>query len=61
MLYRHLRENDCIIEVPYFNQKLLFQTPRDIVRMITSGDERWREYVPESASRMVEHIKEEQK
>ncbi len=60
-LYRHLRETGCIIEVPYFNQKLLFQTPRDIVRMITSGDESWRDYVPESASRMIEHIKEEQK
>lgn len=60
-LYRHLRENQCIIEVPYFNQKLLFQTPRDIVRMIGCGDESWRDYVPESASRMVEHIKEEQK
>ena len=60
-LYRHLRETGCIIEGPYFNQKLLFQTPRDIVRMITSGDEKWREYVPASAARMVEHIKEEQK
>ena len=60
-LYRHLRETGCIIEVPYFNQKLLFQTPRDIVRMIAAGDEQWREYVPESAARMVEHIKEEQK
>jgi hypothetical protein len=60
-LYRHLRETGCIIEVPYFNQKLLFQTPRDIVRMITSGDDKWREYVPASAARMVEHIKEEQK
>ncbi len=60
-LYRHLRETGCIIEVPYFNQKLLFQTPRDIVRMIAAGDEKWREYVPASAARMVEHIKEEQK
>ena len=58
-LYRHLRETGCIIEVPYFNQKLLFQTPRDIVRMIKAGDDQWCEYVPESANRMVEHIKEE--
>lgn len=58
-LYRHLREAGYIIEVPYFNQKLLFQTPRDIERMIKSGDEQWCEYVPESANRMVEHIKEE--
>lgn len=58
-LYRHLRETGCIIEVPYFNQKLLFQTPRDIVRMIKTGDEHWCEYVPESAHRLVDHIKEE--
>ena len=58
-LYRHLRETGCIVEVPYFNQKFLFQTPRDIVRMIEAGDETWREYVPQSANRLVEHIKEE--
>ena len=58
-LYRHLRETGCIIEVPYFNQKLLFQTPRDIVRMIKADDDQWCEYVPESAKRHVEHIKEE--
>ena len=58
-LYRHLRETGCIVEVPYFNQKLLFQTPRDIVRMIKAADESWREYVPASAERLVEHIKEE--
>ena len=51
----------CIIEVPYFNQKLLFQTPRDIIRMIETGDDQWREYVPASAVRMVEHIKGEGK
>ena len=56
---RYLRENGYIVEVPYFNQKLLFQTPRDIVRMIKAGDEQWKEYVPESATRLVEHIKEE--
>ena len=58
-LYRHLRESGCIVEVPYFNQKLLFQTPRDIVRMIEAGDAAWQEYVPASAARLVEHIKEE--
>ena len=57
-LYRHLRETGCIIEVPYFNQKLLFQTPRDIVRMIKTGDEHWCEYVPETARRLVERWSE---
>lgn len=56
-LYRHLRENGNIIEVPYFNQKLLFRTPRDIIRMIKEGDEEWKEFVPEQAYRMVEHLK----
>lgn len=58
-LYRHLRESGNVIEVPYFNQKLLFQTPRDIIRMIQSGDDQWKEYVPEAAYRMAEHIKPE--
>ena len=56
-LYQHLRENGDVIEVPYFNQKLLFRTPRDIIRMILSGDEQWKEYVPEAAYRMAEHLK----
>ncbi len=56
-LYQHLRENGDVIDVPYFNQKLLFRTPRDIIRMISSGDEQWKEYVPEAAYRMAEHLK----
>lgn len=56
-LYQHLRENGDVIEVPYFNQKLLFRTPRDIIRMISSGDVQWKEYVPEAAYRMAEHLK----
>lgn len=56
-LYRHLREDGDIVDVPYFNQKLLFQTPRDIIRMIDAGNEEWKEYVPEEAFRMVDHLK----
>ncbi len=56
-LYRHLREDGDIVDVPYFNQKLLFQTPRDIIRMIDAGNEEWKEYVPEEAFRMVNHLK----
>lgn len=56
-LYQHLRENGDVIEVPYFNQKLLFRTPRDIIRMISAGDEQWKDYVPEAAYRMAEHLK----
>lgn len=56
-LYKHLLSNGDIVEVPYFNQKLLFRTPRDIIRMIRAGDEQWKEYVPKEAERLVEHIK----
>ena len=56
-LYKHLLENGDIISVPYFNQKLLFRTPRDIVHMINDGDECWKEYVPQEAYRMAEHLK----
>ncbi len=56
-LYMHLMQNASIVEVPYFNQKLLTRTPRDIVRMINEGDEQWKEYVPEQAHRMAEHLK----
>lgn len=56
-LYKHLLENGDIISVPYFNQKLLFRTPRDIVHMINDGDEGWKEYVPQEAYRMAEHLK----
>ncbi len=57
-LYRHLMANEKIVEVPYFNQKLLFKTPRDIIRMILENDEQWKEYVPEASYRMVEHIQQ---
>lgn len=56
-LYKHLLNSEDIVSVPYFNQKLLFRTPRDIVRMINANDETWKEYVPEQAYRMAEHLK----
>ena len=59
-LYAHLRENGDVVEVPYFNQKLLFRTPRDIIRMIQAGDEQWKEFVPSEAYRMAEHLKGEE-
>ncbi|MBQ1960707.1 MAG: TonB-dependent receptor [Akkermansia sp.] len=58
LLYAHLRENGDIVEVPYFNQKLLFRTPRDIMRMVCEDDNEWKDYVPEEAYRMAEHLKE---
>ena len=40
------------------HQKLLFRTPRDIMRMIREDDAEWKGYVPEEAFRMAEHLKE---
>lgn len=57
-LYRHLCAQGDIVDVPYFNQKLLFQTPRDIIKMIQADDPQWKEYVPKEAYRMIEHLKE---
>ncbi len=57
-LYRHLLKAGSIVEVPYFNGTLLMQTPRDIIKMILSGGDEWREYVPVEAERMIEHIKQ---
>ena len=57
-LYRHLCAQGDIVDVPYFNQKLLFQTPRDIIKMIQADDPQWKEYVPQEAYRMIEHLKE---
>lgn len=57
-LYRHLCAHGDIVDVPYFNQKLLFQTPRDIIKMIQADDPQWKEYVPREAYRMIEHLKE---
>lgn len=57
-LYRHLCAQGDIVDVPYFNQKLLFQTPRDIIKMIQADDPQWKEYVPREAYRMIEHLKE---
>lgn len=56
-LYRHLQQSGEIVEVPYFNQKLLFKTPRDITAMIRAGNEEWKEYVPQAAHRLAEHLK----
>lgn len=48
-LYMYLTENGYIVDVPYFNQKLLTRTPRDILRMMKEGDPTWKEYVPDVA------------
>lgn len=55
-LYQHLLENGLIVDVPYFNQKYLLQTPRDIQKMIEADDVAWKEYVPPEAYRAAQHL-----
>lgn len=56
-LYQHFLENNLIVDVPYFNEKLMRYTPRDIHKMIANGDEQWRELVPEEAHRFAVHVR----
>lgn len=55
-LYQHLLENELVVDVPYFNQKLLLRTPRDIQKMILAKDPAWKEYVPREAYRSALHL-----
>ncbi len=57
-LYRHLMSCGDLIDVPYYNMQLLSQTPRDIIEMIQSGNEQWREYVANPCQLAADHIKE---
>ncbi|OCA03125.1 nicotinate-nucleotide adenylyltransferase [Akkermansia glycaniphila] len=56
-LYQHLLENGLIVDVPYFNEKLLLQTPRDIQKMIADNNPAWKEYVPREAYRAALHLR----
>ena len=52
-LYRHFLVNGRIRSVPCGDEEVLAYTGRDVCRMITSGDERWKELVPEVAWTMA--------
>lgn len=54
-LYRHFIENNLVVDVPFFNEKLLRYTPRDIQKMIETGDPMWKDLVPEVAHRFAVH------
>ncbi len=56
-LYQHFLENNLIVDVPFFNERLMRYTPRDIQRMIKEGNPEWREFVPEPAQRFAMHIR----
>ncbi len=52
-LYRHFLVNGRIRSVPCGNEEVLAYTGRDVCRMITSGDEKWKQLVPEVAWTMA--------
>lgn len=56
-LYQHFLENNLVIDVPFFNEKLMRYTPRDIQKMIIDGDGQWKEFVPVEAQPFSTHIK----
>lgn len=56
-LYAHFLENELVVHVPFFNQELMRYTPRDIQKMIETGDPQWRELVPEEAQRFAIHVR----
>lgn len=53
-LYRHFQANGKIRGIPFEDDLVLSCTGRDVCRMILSGDEQWRELVPEVAWTMAE-------
>jgi len=53
-LYQHFVENGRIEGVSCGDESLLAHTGRDVCRMILSGDEQWKDLVPEQAWTMAE-------
>ena len=53
-LYQHFVGNGRIHGIPHADEPLLGSTGRDVCRMILAGDERWREFVPETVWAMAE-------
>lgn len=52
--YRHLLENKRVVPVGVGDPSLLANTGRKVLKMIESGDEAWRSWVPDEAQAMVE-------
>lgn len=53
-LYQHFLSNGLIAGIPCADNQSLTYTSRDVCRMITADDARWRELVPEIAWTMAE-------
>ncbi|HEX7260582.1 MAG TPA: hypothetical protein VF258_02110, partial [Luteolibacter sp.] len=57
-LYRHFLANGRILAIPCEDDFVLSYTGRDVCRMISAKDERWRQLVPEEAWTMAErHVR----
>jgi hypothetical protein len=57
-LYRHFLANGRILAIPCEDDFILSYTGRDVCRMISAKDERWRQLVPEEAWTMAErHVR----
>jgi len=54
-LYLYFRENKMILDVQCSDERLLAHTGRDIQKMVQSGDDSWKQMVPEVAHRAVTH------
>lgn len=53
-LYQYFLDRGLLVDVPCGDEALLEFTSRDLERMKESGDERWRDFVPEFASMETE-------
>jgi len=52
-LYQHFLENGMIRSVPCPHPELLAYTSRDVQHLISEGDPKWREFVPEAAQEIA--------
>ena len=53
-LYRHFLTNGRIVGVPCIDDEILSYTGRDVCRMITGGNVKWKDLVPEVAWTMAQ-------
>jgi hypothetical protein len=53
-LYRHFIDNQRIKGIPLEDESLLSHTGRDISKMILSGSDEWKKWVPEPVWMMAE-------
>ncbi len=52
-LFRHLVDNRLLIPIEDFEETRLNIFPRDVLRLIQSGDDRWEQLVPPEVAKMI--------